>query len=181
MLKIGLINLTNLGFDLKPLFFIVYLLRKSKPKSLLRLLKRWHHVFLTFLRHIYLIGQSQACMIFLTEWIESSSHSVTPLLPVRRNTQTQFYFVRVIYKLIWNVLLPLTRTVNIDIMILLEINNRIVEETLTLKFKNALAGWVKLVIQTGLRGGVSYFYGLEYFYQICLLFLSVNLYHFSCC
>jgi len=30
-------------------------------------------------------------------------------------------------------------------MILLEINNRIVEETLALKFKNALAGYVSLM------------------------------------
>lgn len=29
------------------------------------------------MRHIYVIGQSQAYMIFLTEWIESSSHTHT--------------------------------------------------------------------------------------------------------
>lgn len=45
--------------------------------SFCRLLQRWHHVCLTFMRHIYLIGQSRAYMIFLTVWIESSSHSHT--------------------------------------------------------------------------------------------------------
>lgn len=52
-------------------------------------------------------------------------------------------------------------------MILLEINNRIVEETLTLKFKNALAGWVVLssylLPPRPVRGGVPFFKRLKLF------------------
>jgi len=46
----------------------------------------------------------------------------------------------IVFMVLWNCYLLIKET-----MILLEINNRIVEETLTLKFKNALAGYVSLM------------------------------------